>query len=380
MFHRVDIRFIVTSILLTALILQCPAFAGTSAGTEQAGLAPHTRYARYDFGTTPRVIDFGTQPLNVPLGVIAEVMKRDRVLRSELGKRGLEIRFHPFLKGDDIGFFMKQGKIDAAMAGDMPTIVAAASRDIVATALAKQGYTSIVAKGPLSVAELKGKRIGYPPVSTAHYMLLVALSSVGLEESAVRLVPMNVNDMADALAHDRIDAFAAWEPLPKIALKTISGSTIVYRYLNSSYLYFSRSLVELHPEAASLIAAAMVRALSWMRKREEHLLMAAEWALASEKQIQGWPVGLTAGEIATLTLRDIMSIASAPIVPEKDLAANGAIRRKFDFLNNRGKITSTATWDNVARSFDRGIIAGVLANPRRYLLASFDYDTGNAGR
>lgn len=361
--------------LLLLLALSAPALlsAATSPGKPDDDLSGHPLYSRYDFGNAPGVINFGTQPLAVPVGVIAEVMQRDRILRGELGKLGLEIRFHPFLKGDDINFFLSQGKIDAAMGGDMPTIVTASSSDIMVTALAKQGYSSIVTKGHFTIMGLRGKRIGYPPVSNAHYALLAALASAGMKESEVRMLPMDVSGMVEAFSNGRIDALVAWEPIPSVVLKRISDAAAIYRYLNSSYLYFGRSLADRHPEAAPLIMASMVRALGWMKLKEEHLHLAGEWSLGAGKRLRGRAVPLSAEEIAVLTMKDILSIASSPAIPESDLAENGAIRKKFDFLKSRGKLPPGASWEKVLRSFDRTPLTRVLANPKRYRLNSFDY-------
>jgi ABC-type nitrate/sulfonate/bicarbonate transport system substrate-binding protein len=366
-------------ILLAALSLSLPGLAETAAAGSQPDLSRHPVYSKYDFGTAPEVIDFGTQPLAVPIGVIAEVMKRDRILRNSLREKGFEIRFHPFLKGSDISFFLKQGKIDAAMAGDIPTIISASSFDIVVTALVKQGFSAIVAKGPVTVAGLKGKRIGYPAVSNAHYALLAALSSADIKESDVRLSPMEISEMVDALAASRIDAFAAWEPMPSIALKRIENTAIVFKHLNPGYLYFSRPLVERHPEASSLLVASVIRALTWMKRKEEHLRMASEWTLGAKELLHGKQAGLSVEEIAVLTMQEIKGISS-PTIPERELTDKGSIRKNFDFLKSRGDLAATATWEKVMRSFDRGVIADVLANPRKYRLNSFDYDTGKIDR
>ena len=364
--------------LILLFMLSIPVAAAVAGPSVESGpdLSRHPLYSKHDFGTTPNVINFGTQPLFVPAGVITEVMKRDRILRKGLKKIGLEIRFHPFLKGDDINFFLKQGKIDVAIAGDMPTITMAATGDIVVTALAQQGFSSLVARGPLTLAALKGRRIGYPPVSIAHYMLLAALSATGLEEGDVRMVPLENNQMADALATGRVDAIAAWEPVPTITLRKIANAAIIYRYLNSSYLYFSRSLADRHPDAVALIVASMVRSFAWLKAREGHLRLAGQWNADAGLRFQPQTAALSADEIATLTLKDILSITSAPIIPERDLGANGSLRSKYDFLEAQGKLSPAATWDKVLKSFDRAIITRVLANRKKFQINSFDYDMG----
>lgn len=333
----------------------------------------HPLYSTYDFSKDSKVINFGTQPLAVPVGVIAEVMRRDRVLHRSLKERGREIRFHPFLKGADLNFFFKRGNIHAAMAGDMPAITLAYSDDISIAALAKRSYSAIVAKNMIQVSDLRGKRIGYPVGSTAHFALLTALNSVGLSETDVRMVRLDVNEMSDALHNDNIDAFAAWEPIPTMAVSKYSNFTVINRHLNSSYLYFSRSLVDRDREAVSLIMAAMIRAMAWMKQEEKNLLLAGEWTLRAGGNLQGKLEHLSAAQIADITKTDILSIASQPIIPERDFMEHGSAFKLFEFLRKQKKIPASAGWSRVLKSFDRKIISEVLANPKKYKLYQFDY-------
>jgi ABC-type nitrate/sulfonate/bicarbonate transport system substrate-binding protein len=368
-------KLLMPLILLLLFALPGVCMAGASPARGEEDLSRHPVYSRYNLTTDPKVINFATQPLAVPIGVIAEVMRRDRLLRMELAKMGYEIRFHPFLKGDDINFFFGQGKIAVAMGGDMPTIMAAASLDIVVTALAKQGFSSIVASNIATVADLKGKRIGYPPFSNAHYTLLSALSSVKLKETDVQLIPMDINRMVDALASHKIDAFVAWEPVPSVATKTGSSFRTIYRHQNSSYFYLSRAFADRHPEAASQMLAAMIRALHWMKKDERNLRQASAWMLDAGGRLQGKQIGLTADEIAVLTRRNILDITTQPTIPELDLTDRGTVRRKLDFLKNSGIVPVATATEKVLRSFDREMISRILTRPNKYRLESFDYET-----
>ena len=94
-------------------------------------LANHPVYSRYSFGKADEdVIDFGTQPLGVPLGVISEAIRYDAVLMKALKDQGLEMRFHPFLKGADLNFFLRRGDVEVALGGDMPALSAAATSQL----------------------------------------------------------------------------------------------------------------------------------------------------------------------------------------------------------------------------------------------------------
>lgn len=99
----------------------------------------------------------------------------------------------------------------------MPALSAAATMDIIIPVLMQQGFISILARQPMLIRKLRGKRIGYAFGSNAHYALLSILSSAGITEDDVQLVSMDTHEMADALSQGTIDAFSAWEPTPAIA-------------------------------------------------------------------------------------------------------------------------------------------------------------------
>ena len=120
--------------LIPIVLLSLASCAGEQAGEERPGsdhasppnLSEHPIYRTYSFGSSDNVIDIGTQPLWVPTCLISEAMRHDNILRDALSERGLEVRFHAFLKGADINFFLERGDLEVAIGGDMPALVAAA--------------------------------------------------------------------------------------------------------------------------------------------------------------------------------------------------------------------------------------------------------------
>lgn len=364
------------SAILLLVILSLPAtFAPASDTGSEPDLAKHPLYSQYQFGgSEAKVVDLGTQPMAVPIGVIGAAMAHDRLLRATLTERGWEFRSHSFLKGADANFYFERGDLDLALAGDWPTITMAAAHDIQVVGLGKQGFTSIVAKGVRQVAELKGKRIGSPPNSNAHYGLLVALDSAGMKETDVTIVPMDVNELIDALAQGTIEAFSSWEPVVGDALRTHPKFSVVQRCMTNSYLYFAAGLARKNPEIAELVAASYVRSLRWMRDDRKNLMHAIGWAQKESELMLGKPSTLSPDEMARITTDDLLKIAASPVVPRQDLAENGSIRRAFTFLQGHGMIAAAVPWKKIEQSFDTTLIDKILANPRRYKTLSFDYD------
>ncbi len=338
-------------------------------------LSNHPVYSKYPFGQKDNIVDIGIQPIGVPIGVTGELIMRDKILRKALAEQGLELRFHLFLKGADLNFFLKRGDLEAGMGGDMPAVTMAAVSNILVTSLAKQGYTSFVTRKYMLMKELKGKRIGYPYGSNAHYSLLNAILSVGLNERDIQMVKLNVNEMPDALAEDRIDVFVAWEPISTLALAKYNDFVVIHRSLSTSYLYFDGALVERNLEAVRQIVASQIRSIIWVNQGSENLNNACRWKLETEQSFTGKKSILTEVQTAKLYLDGLMGISSVPLIPEQDLLKSGRLYKEFEFLRKLDKIPSSVNWERVYNSFDNRVLKHVAANSVKYMLDEFMYDT-----
>ncbi len=371
---------LVGAFLLAGVILLITIFFLTTGKVKEShtvsapDLSNHPIYSSYDFGQDDNIIDFGIQPLGVPIGVLSEAMKRDIVLRKALSDQGLKLRFHPFLKGADVNFFLRRGDLEVALGGDMPALTACAASGVLIVTLTKQGFTSIVAHRSMLIRELRGKRIGYPFGSNAHYALLQVLSSAGLGETDVHLIRLNVNEMPDALAKGELDAFAAWEPIISIALTTYDDFVAIHRSLSTSYLYFSRSFAERYPEVVRQIAASQVRSMAWMRHQKTNLFDTCRQSMQAGEELSGQVPVLSEKQCASIVKSDLLDASLVGIIPERDLAPEGRLFREFQFLQGLGKIPDTVAWDQVRSCFDLALLEQVLSEAQKYRLDVYEYE------
>ncbi|MDR4504229.1 MAG: ABC transporter substrate-binding protein [Candidatus Scalindua sp.] len=361
-------------LLLFRYHLKAEETAGVSI-TSASNPSPHHNYTDYKIKNRENVIAIGCQPLYLPTSLITEAMKRDRVLGNALSELNMKSIFYSFLKGEDINFFLEMGDLDAGIAGDMSAIIAAATLDIIIPALIQQGFTSIIADRPMMMGELRGRNIGYVFGSNAHYALLKALSSWGLNEDKVALVPMEAAEMPDALADGKIDAFSAGEPTPEIALTKHPECVVLHRHLSSGYVVFLKSFSDKHHEAVRQIVAAEIRAIRWMQSNRQNLLQASEWVLEECAALSGRELELSSVQYAALALHDLIGITSVPVIPRNDLRQNGLLYTEFIFLQAKGKIHASINWDTVENCFDNQIIFEVLDNQKKYRTDKFNYTT-----
>ncbi len=373
MSKKLTLVTLIVSAVLAVLVLVYLLTRGNSRQIlPESDLSNHPLYGSCDFGDEG-IIDIGTQPVYLPTGVITELMKRDRILHTALSEIGMEMRFHAFLKGADVNFFIERGDLEAGIGGDMPALSAAAESHVLITTVVQQGFTSIVSRKNMTIEGLKGKRIGYAFGSNAHYALLQALDSGGIRENDVHLVPYEVNEMPDALDRGEIDAFSAWKPTPAEAKLQFSDQIAIHRSFASGYLYFSRSFAEQHLGSIYHIVASQLRAIRWLRRNEQNLLEACRLVLQEQYALTGKQALLSPQGYAKVVESDLMETEMISAFTEEDLDPGGRLFTEFEFLKRIGKIRSTVDWQEVRGCFDPEIFERVFSNWKQYRLDAVEY-------
>jgi NitT/TauT family transport system substrate-binding protein len=329
-------------------------------------------FDRYGLAPASPALDLGVQPLGYPSGVISAVMRRDRILQKALSDSRHPLAAHPFRRGADMIALLADHRLEAGLLGDMPTILAAATGNVWIVGLVKQTATAIVAKGNVQIGDLAGKRIGYVDSSSAHHTLLQGLNSAGLADAQVKLVSLRIDEMPEALERGEIDAFAAWEPAPAIALGNSNKNRIVFRGLSADYFVIDRDFVKRDPEAARQLVAGFLRAVEWMRRSQQNAEKAARWVLADGAAFSGKPPQVTVPQIVAILRREILNVPSAPAIinnPETP-----ALKGEFEFLTRLGKLPAGGKWEHVAAAFAYDGLAQVMAEPRKFRTGAFDYE------
>jgi taurine transport system substrate-binding protein len=131
---------------------------------------------------------------------------------------GYKINWQKIAGGGDVIRAMASGDAQIGEVGSSP-----------ATAAASQGIDvqvfwilddianaeQLVARndsGVATIADLKGKKVGVPFVSTAHYQLLFALKEAGLDTKSTQVLNMRPPEIAAAWERGDIDATFVWNP------------------------------------------------------------------------------------------------------------------------------------------------------------------------
>ncbi|MCJ2133070.1 taurine ABC transporter substrate-binding protein [Methylobacterium sp. J-026] len=144
---------------------------------------------------------------------------------------GYTVTWRKFGGGGDVIRAMASGNVQIGEAGSSP-IAAAASQGLdiqlfwILDAIADA--EQLVARngsGIKSVADLRGKTVAVPFVSTSHYQLIAALAAAGLSQRDVTILNMRPPEIAAAWERGDIDATFIWDPV--LARVKKSGTVVI---------------------------------------------------------------------------------------------------------------------------------------------------------
>ena len=125
------------------------------------------------------------------------------------------------------------GSADAATNSETQALlrsVAAPSLRIILTVA--ECYYRLVARrsaGIQGLTDLRGKKIGTPANTSAQYYLARMLARVKLSETDVTVVPMAVNQMAEAMKKRDVDAVSGWEPGAADSITALGNDVVVFQ-------------------------------------------------------------------------------------------------------------------------------------------------------
>jgi sulfonate transport system substrate-binding protein len=164
-------------------------------------------------GTSPSMLRLGYQKWST-----FNILKYRKTLEGRLRTDGVSVQWIEFPSGPPLLEALNAGSIDIGHAGDSPPIFAQAAGIpfVYVGASAESPASSAIlvrTDSPIqSVAELRGRRVGYTKGSSAYTLVLRAVAQAGLAMRDIESVFLSPADARAALAGGSIDAWAIWDP------------------------------------------------------------------------------------------------------------------------------------------------------------------------
>jgi taurine transport system substrate-binding protein len=199
--------------------------------------------------------------------------------------------------------------------------------------------------GVNSIADLKGKKIGTPFVSTSHFQLLYAMQKAGLKSSDAQVLNMRPPEIAAAWGRGDIDAAFIWDPVLSNIKKNgkvlmTSGDICKQGACTFDGLIVTRKFAKENPE----FMVAMVKALA--KADNDYRSNPKAWTgdTAKVAAVAKWSGGKPED------VADAMALYGFPNVKDQasptwlgggaNGAASKALSQQANFLKEQGRLTT----------------------------------------
>lgn len=164
-------------------------------------------------------------------GVLVITRQRE-ALENHFKPQGVSVKWVEFSSGPPMMEAMNVGSVDYGAVGDSPPIFAQAAGAAIVYAAAQpiiNGSGILVPQNSAikTIADLKGKRVGFTKGSSAHNVVIQTLEKAGLTYNDITPVYLTPPDAGPAFANGGIDAWAIWDPYFAIAETKQNGRILI---------------------------------------------------------------------------------------------------------------------------------------------------------
>ena len=160
------------------------------------------------------------------------IARQQATLEEHFAPQGIVVKWLEFSSGPPMMEAMNVGSLDYGAVGDSPPIFAQSAGAAIVYA-AGQPITNgqgILVQGnsPIrTIADLKGKRVGFTKGSSAHNVIVQTLEKAGLSYADITPVYLTPPDAGPAFANGSIDAWSIWDPYFAIGETKQNGCILV---------------------------------------------------------------------------------------------------------------------------------------------------------
>jgi sulfonate transport system substrate-binding protein len=259
---------------LGALALAALAALGINAGSASAEKAPDVVRIGYQKSST-----------------LLQLLKAEGSIEKVLEPLGVRVEWSEFTSGLPLLEALNVGVIDlsADVADTVPLFAQAAGANL--TYFAQEAPSpsgqALVVKADSdikTVADLKGKRIGFAKAAGVHYLLIAALEKEGLSFKDITPAYLNPADGRAAFETGGIDAWVTWEPYlsaveAQSKVRTLFDGTDLAQY--QRYYLASTPFAKARPDVVQHVFEELRKTGQWVKANpaEAAKKLAPTWKL-----------------------------------------------------------------------------------------------------
>ena len=245
-------------------------FLGLSLGSAAFGMLSRGVRAQADI----KEIRIGYQKNGVLV-----IARQQATLEKHFSSQGIDVKWIEFSSGPPMLEAMNVGSVDYGAVGDSPPIFAQSAGAAIVYAAGQpitNGQGILVPNhSPIrTIADLKGKRVGFTKGSSAHNVIVQTLEKAGLNYADITPVYLTPPDAGPAFANGSIDAWSIWDPYFAIGETKQNGRILVnaseITKANAFYIA-SRDFAKNHGQILQQIIDVTFATAKWAEAHREEV-------------------------------------------------------------------------------------------------------------
>lgn len=205
------------------------------------------------------------------------IARQQGAVEKRFAAGGTAVKWVEFTSGPPMMEAVSNGSIDFGAVGDSPPIFAqAANANIVYAAASPISNGQGILVPPNSpiktIADLKGKRVGFTKGSSAHNVVVLTLAKAGLTYDDIIPVYLTPPDAGPAFANGSIDAWAVWDPYFAIGEKKQNARILINAYeVGKTNAFFIANRDFANQQAGTLreVIAGISTAATWAESNRD---------------------------------------------------------------------------------------------------------------
>src|SRR5437764_6784726 len=207
------------------------------------------------------------------------ITRQQAALEKHFAPQGIEVKWIEFSSGPPMMEAMNVGGVHYGAVGDSPPVFAQAAGAAIVYAAGQpvtngQGILVPQNSAIRSIADLKGKRVGFTKGSSAHNIVVQTLEKAGLTYADITAVYLTPPDAGPAFAHGSIDAWAIWDPYFAIGETKQNGRVLVNAYeitKSNSFYIANREFSKNHGKVLQQIVDVTSSTAKWAEQHRDEV-------------------------------------------------------------------------------------------------------------
>jgi sulfonate transport system substrate-binding protein len=239
-----------------------------AAGTALAAATLITPFSKAS-AATPDTISLGFQKTGIPL-----VARQLKVFEKRFEPHGIKVEWVEFPSGLTLLQALDIGQISFGNSGNVGCIFQQAAGGHIAYIAAQpsgpksEGILVKASSGIRTLADLRGKKVGYAKGSSSHDLIAAALEKAGVKLAEIDSISLGAADAAFAYDSGDIDAWVIWDPYFAIAQKRTPSRVLAYTgdiKPSSGFLLANSAFAAAHPDLVREYIDGSKEAAAWAK-------------------------------------------------------------------------------------------------------------------